>query len=89
MSIVGAGNLNLQVNSSSSVNLVGETTVYEDVAVSYVISDYSAYSTYTVSINNGTVSRTGSTITVTPANAGTAVLTVTKDGTASTLILMY
>ena len=37
----------------------------------FIISDYDAYSTYTLSTSNGTVTRSGNTITYTPSTTGT------------------
>ena len=37
----------------------------------FTISDYDAYSTYTLSTSNGTVTRSGNIITYTPSTAGT------------------
>lgn len=71
----------------SAVTLDGPVlidTAGEDVP--YTITNYSSFSTYSVSITVGTVSRNGDTITINMGGndlSGEVILTVTKDGVGS------
>jgi hypothetical protein len=66
---------------ASAVNISGDTTIYVSQAKTYTITNYNSFSTYSVSVSNGSVSIVGDTISFTaPSTAQTVILTVTKDG---------
>lgn len=63
--------------------LDGPTTIFTDAVKTYTITNYSAFSTYSVSVSAGSASVSGDTITVTaPSTVQTITLTVTVDGKA-------
>ena len=55
------------------VTLTADSTapMYASLTYTFTITDLDSYVTYTVSATNGTVTRTGGTISYTPASAGT------------------
>jgi len=65
------------------VSLIGPSLVYPGSTNTYTITDYSDFSTYAVSASQGTVTRSGDTLTLVldaGAPAGSLDLTVTRDG---------
>lgn len=64
------------------VALSGSSSLYVTKSATYVITNYSSFSAYSVAASAGTVSITGDTITYdAPSTDGTTTLTVTVDGT--------
>jgi len=64
------------------VTLSGLSSIYVSAEHDYTITNYNSFSTYSVSVDVGSVSRVDEVITVTAPSSGTPqVLTVTKDGT--------
>lgn len=60
------------------VTLTADSTapMYASLTYTFTITDLDSYVTYTVSATNGTVTRTGGTISYTPASAGTGGFTI-------------
>ena len=80
---MGSGNV-----SVPTVALDGPTSVMGGDTATYMISDWSSFSTYDVTASAGTASITGNSIAYTaPAGAQTATLTVTRDGMANTFAI--
>ena len=70
------------------VTLSGTLTVYVSQQITYTITNYSAFATYSVAATAGSISRVGDTITYTaPASAQAVTLTVTMDGNDTTFPL--
>ena len=77
-----------ELGSIATVNVAGDTVIYPNQTKEYTITDYNAFSTYSASVSSGSVSITGSTITLTaPSVAGSVTLTITKDGASVPLSL--
>ena len=69
------------------ISLFGDVLVYAGSTNTYTITNYSSFSTYSVSANYGTASITGDTITLdvpTPSTQNQINLSVIKDGKGST-----
>lgn len=65
----------------SSVTLSGNISLYINQSTTLTITNYNVFSTYSVAVSAGSVSRTGDSISFTaPASAQTVTLTVTMDG---------
>lgn len=78
----------IQGDSGISVTLTGTLTVYVSQQITYTITNYSAFATYSVAATAGSISRVGDTITYTaPASAQGVTLTVTMDGNDTTFPL--
>jgi len=72
----------------NKVNMNGSLTVYTSQVVQFTITDYDSFRAFTVSVDSGTVSRSGDTITYTaPGTAGTANLTINGRVIAITIAL--
>lgn len=70
------------------VTLSGTLTVYVSQQITYTITNFSAFATYSVAATAGSISRVGDTITYTaPASAQAVTLTVTMDGNDTTFPL--
>lgn len=67
--ITGAG--------SSDISLVGPTTAVAGTGSVYTITDYDNFSIYTVEVDQGSVSRTGDTITVNVPATGVSIVKLT------------
>ena len=67
--ITGAG--------SSDISLVGPTTAVAGTGAVYTITDYDNFSIYTVEVDQGSVSRTGDTITVNVPTTGVSIVKLT------------
>lgn len=86
-SLLGSGDVTIA--SGVGVTLSGDTSIYVNQAKTYTITNYSAFSTYTVTVTAGSVSRSGDQITFTaPSSAQTVTLTVSMDGNATTFSLV-
>ena len=71
----------LQMGAGGGPTLQGDTASYATQTKTYQITNYSSFSSYTVSASAGTANRVGDTITFTaPASAGNVSLTLTVDG---------
>lgn len=80
-----AGQAASVVGIAPSISIDGPTTSYANAVATYTITDFDAFVPYTVSVNAGSVSRTGSVIYVTmPASAGTVTLTLTRSLASTT-----
>jgi len=73
-SVLGSGDLALATLSIIGPSLI--STLSPGSAATFTITNFDAYSTYTLSTTNGTVTRSGETITYTPASLGTGDITV-------------
>lgn len=72
----------------SPVSLQGDTAPYVTQTKVYTITNYNSFSTYSLTSSAGTANLVGDTINFTaPATAGSVILTLTVDGTASTFTL--
>lgn len=72
------------IDSSAVPSLRGDTAPYVNQTITYTITNFSSFSTYSVSISAGGVSIDGDTITVnTPIVAGVINLTLIVDGKPS------
>lgn len=86
-SLVGSGNLT--ITSGVGVTLTGDTNIYVSQAKTYTITNYNAFSTYTVSVTAGSASISGDTISFTaPSTAQTVTLTVNMDSKPTTFSLV-
>jgi len=75
-------------STESSAHLSGNTTIYVTQAINYTLTDYDAFTTYTVSATAGTVSITGDTISYTaPGTAQSVTLTVNAGAVARNITL--
>lgn len=77
-------------SGSDSSSIDGPVTVSQGSTNTYTITDYNAFSIYSVATSVGTVSRTGDTISLVvpnPANATQITLSVTRDGTTETYLI--
>lgn len=74
---------------TNEISLNGPTVVTQNTSVSYLITDYNSFSTYSVSTTIGTVTRTNDTINlVVPATSSNQIsLTVIKDNKASLFVI--
>jgi hypothetical protein len=72
------------VSGTAPVTLTGAIgNLYINQSVALTITNFNVFSTYSVAVSAGSVSRSGDSITVTaPATSGTLTLTVTMDGNA-------
>lgn len=71
----------MDITTGPLVTLDGPTVIEQNITVTYTITNYSSFSTYSVSVTAGTASIVGNTITFNaPASEQTVVLTVTVDG---------
>lgn len=69
--------------SGGSIAIDGPLTLYTNGTAQYTITNYSAFSTYSVSVSAGTASIAGDTITlISPSTPQTIALTVTMDWTS-------
>lgn len=66
----------------ASVTLSGNITLYINQSTTLTITNFNVFSTYSVAVSAGSVSRSGDSISFTaPSSAQTVTLTVTMDGT--------
>jgi hypothetical protein len=67
-----SSNIQSQFNGLVKVSVDGPApgVIYSGVAQTFTITDYDSFTTYTLSTTNGTVTRSGATITYTPSTAG-------------------
>lgn len=66
----------------ASSTITGETTIYVSQSKTYIISNYDSFSTYSVAVDAGSVTRTGDSISFTaPSSAQTITMTLTTNGT--------
>lgn len=73
----------------ASVALSGNITLYINQSTTLTITNFNVFSTYSVAVSAGSVSRSGDSISLTaPSSAQTVTLTVTMDGDASTFALV-
>ena len=78
-SILGAGNIEIQ--GGVGPKLQGDTEPHVTQTKTYQITNYSSFSSYTVSASAGTASLSGDTITFTaPSSVGNVSLTLSVDG---------
>ena len=63
--------------SDTPVMLIGPTYGVKDETLTYKISNYNSWRTYTVTTSNGTISQSGDTITLTPLIDSTQIVTMT------------
>lgn len=66
--------------SDTPVMLIGPTYGVKDETLTYKISNYNSWRTYTVTTSNGTVTRSGDTITLIPVVSSTTVVNLTVNG---------
>ena len=70
-------------------SLSGPTSVYINQTLTYLVTNYNVFSTYSVSVSAGSVSIIGNTITIiAPSSAQTVTLTVTTDNVPTTFALV-
>jgi hypothetical protein len=73
-------------NVGTGSTITGETTIYVSQSKTYTVSNFDAFSTYSVSVNAGSASITGDSISFTaPSSAQTVTMTLTTNGTARTI----
>ena len=73
----------------ASVALSGNITLSINQSTTLTITNFNVFSTYSVAVSAGSVSRSGDSISLTaPSSAQTVTLTVTMDGDASTFALV-
>ncbi|MBK9497427.1 MAG: hypothetical protein IPO08_23475 [Xanthomonadales bacterium] len=82
-SLLGSGDISIS-GGGSAVTLSGSTSVEANSVISYTITNYSTFSTYSATVSAGSVSITGDQISFTaPDTVQSVTLNVTVDGIVS------